>query len=214
MAEEDKKTSISFLKDLLKGQKESTKKPIPWYLIVILFFGIALMIFGTINKTDVPEDDWNHLHHSQDEVVKTGAKPEGKDSFTEKEMEERLADMLTKISGIENATVMVTFEGSEKKEYEKNSYVHQQTTKEKDQEGGSRTVEDGEIEEEMVVLQKENREEPVLYQTKNPDIRGVLVVAEGVENTQIKEWVVEAVTRVMDVAPHKVSVLPKEKGKE
>lgn len=211
MAEEDKKKNIPFLKELF-----SKEKPIPIYLIVTLLFGIALMVFGTVNKekTELPEDHWNDPYHSQDEVVKTGVLPERNDRSMEEEIEERLAEMLTNISGVENATVMITLQGSEKKEYEKNSYIHQQTTTEKDQEGGSRTIENGEIEEEIVVLQKGDREEPVLYQTKNPEVKGVLVVAEGVENAKTKEWVVEAVTRVMDVAPHKVSVLPKEKRKE
>jgi stage III sporulation protein AG len=50
---------------------------------------------------------------------------------------------------------------------------------------------------------------PVVVETKKPDIRGVLVVAKGAENIQVKKWIVEAVTRVLGVSSHRVSVVPK-----
>lgn len=49
---------------------------------------------------------------------------------------------------------------------------------------------------------------------EKPAVAGVLVVAEGVENVQVKAWVVEAVSRVLDVAPHRVSVMPKKMKEE
>ena len=34
-------------------------------------------------------------------------------------------------------------------------------------------------------------------ETKKPEIRGVLVVAKGADNIQVKKWIIEAVTRVL-----------------
>jgi stage III sporulation protein AG len=36
-----------------------------------------------------------------------------------------------------------------------------------------------------------------------------LVVAKGADNLQIKKWIVEAVTRVLNVPSYRVAVLPK-----
>ncbi|GAF16583.1 stage III sporulation protein AG [Bacillus sp. JCM 19046] len=49
---------------------------------------------------------------------------------------------------------------------------------------------------------------------EKPAVAGVLVVAEGVDNVQVRAWVVEAVSRLLDVAPHRVSVLPKKLEEE
>lgn len=42
-------------------------------------------------------------------------------------------------------------------------------------------------EEEIVMIRNGDQETPVVVQTKKPDIRGVLVVAQGVDNVQIKK---------------------------
>jgi stage III sporulation protein AG len=56
---------------------------------------------------------------------------------------------------------------------------------------------------------KGNDEHPIVLETKKPVIRGVLVVAQGAENIHVKQMILEAVTRVLDVPQHKVAVLPK-----
>ena len=53
------------------------------------------------------------------------------------------------------------------------------------------------------------KEGPIISETKKPSVRGVLVVAKGAENIQIKKWIIEAVTRSLDVPSHRVSVMPK-----
>ena len=50
---------------------------------------------------------------------------------------------------------------------------------------------------------------PVVIETKKPAIRGVLVVAKGADNIQVKKWIIEAVTRSLDVPSHRVAVMPK-----
>ncbi|BBP90642.1 hypothetical protein BsIDN1_42600 [Bacillus safensis] len=85
------------------------------------------------------------------------------------------------------------------------------TTEETDKEGGVRSVTDQTKEEEVVIIKNGNEETPVVVQTKKPEIRGVLVVAQGVDNVQIKKTIIEAVTRVLDVPSHRVAVAPKKK---
>lgn len=42
-----------------------------------------------------------------------------------------------------------------------------------------------------------------------PRVRGVLVVAKGADNIQVKAWITEAVQKVLDVPAYKISILPK-----
>lgn len=95
------------------------------------------------------------------------------------------------------------------KVYEKNKSNKNTTTEETDKEGGTRSVTDQTSEEEIVMIKNGDKETPVVVQTKKPDIRGVLVVAQGVDNVQIKQTIIEAVTRVLDVPSHRVAVAPK-----
>lgn len=83
------------------------------------------------------------------------------------------------------------------------------TTEETDKEGGKRSVTDQTSEEQIVMIRNGDQETPVVVQTKKPDIRGVLVVAQGVDNVQIKKTIIDAVTRVLDVPSYRVAVAPK-----
>ncbi|SFE31005.1 stage III sporulation protein AG [Alteribacillus iranensis] len=205
----------NFLKGLLsKKNKGSAQKTVPVYLIVILLFGIFLMIAGTIGKEkDETEKEWLRDNKNQQEIVETKATPTELEKIPDKEkaIQDRLAIMLENISGVSRVEVMVNLQGSEEKVYEKNTIFRQQTTREEEHQGGSREVEDGTKEEQIVIVRQGDQEKPILLHTKKPEARGVLVVAEGVSDLKVKEWVVEAVTRSLDVPPHKVSVLPRER---
>ncbi|MFP3489056.1 stage III sporulation protein AG, partial [Staphylococcus sp. SIMBA_130] len=54
-----------------------------------------------------------------------------------------------------------------------------------------------------------NGQGPIVVSTKKPVVRGVVVVAVGAENMEVKKMIVDAVTRLLDVKSHRVMVLPK-----
>lgn len=45
--------------------------------------------------------------------------------------------------------------------------------------------------------------------TVKPKVRGVVVVASGAGNLQVKAWILEAVQKVLAVPSYKISILPK-----
>lgn len=120
--------------------------------------------------------------------------------------ESDLTDTLNKMAGVKDVQVVVTLASSEKKVYEKNTKSQTQQTEEEDKQGGKRSVVEESTEENVVIVNKDGEEVPVVIQTETPEIKGVLIVASGVEDLKIKEKVIEAVTRVLDVPRHKVSV--------
>ena len=77
-----------------------------------------------------------------------------------------------------------------------------------EKEGAGRLV-DQLKDEQVVILRNGSSEEPVILMTKKPQVRGVLVVAKGAENAQVKAWITEAIQRVLQVQANRVSVLPK-----
>lgn len=217
MAEQDDRNlKERFKKWFDNDGKKPAKKPVPLYLIIILLFGILLMVIGTLgkqNEEEPIEEEWVQEQEQQEEAVETNSKVQKSSDIadTEKAIQNRLTEMLEKISGVSDVTAMVNLQGSEEKVYEKDTTIRQQITSEEDREGGKRELEDGTKEEQIVIVRRGEQEEPLLIHTKKPEARGVLVVAEGVEDIKVKEWVVEAVTRVMDIPAHKVSVLPRKR---
>ena len=72
-----------------------------------------------------------------------------------------------------------------------------------------RKVQDTSTDEQVVIIRNGEKEVPIIVGEIKPEIRGVLVVAKGAENIQVKKWIIEAVTRSLGVPSHRVAVMPK-----
>ncbi|SDW53448.1 stage III sporulation protein AG [Marininema mesophilum] len=124
--------------------------------------------------------------------------------------ESELSDMLANVIGVKEVTVMVNLDSSEEEVYQRDRQSQEQVTKETDTRGGNRQIRQSDQDEKVVLQRKGDGEEvPIVVKKVKPYVRGVLVVARGVENLQVKAAIIEAVQRVLDVPIHRISVLPK-----
>jgi stage III sporulation protein AG len=188
------------------------------YLIIVLAIGSAIMLGSNLFKkadSDQTQSDLPVFQNSsqQDEDVPVfGSKKSGGNktiSDYENSYETQLKDALETILGVGDVKVVVNIDATERKVLEKNKVIHSQTTEEVDREGGQRKVEDLSEDQQVVIIRSGDKEVPIVVETKKPDIRGVLVVAKGADNIQVKKWIIEAVTRALDVPSHRVAVMPK-----
>lgn len=127
----------------------------------------------------------------------------------ERHYETMLEGVLEQVPGVGNVIVMVNLDATEARVYEKNTRTSRQETVETDAQGGKRTIDDQSIEEEVVRVSGNGKEAPVVIKTLKPQVRGVVVVAEGAENATIRGWITDIVSRSLDVPPHRVAVVPK-----
>lgn len=111
----------------------------------------------------------------------------------EEELEKKLSDIISKIKGAGNTVVMITFDSSKELFFEKNL-----DESKNDSENSNET--------ELVILENENGETPVLLKAKEEKIRGVLIICEGGGNPVVKEKIMESVCALLDIPSTKVSV--------
>ncbi|MDQ0213830.1 stage III sporulation protein AG [Oikeobacillus pervagus] len=207
------KKLINHLKPPNEENKDDYKSPkkTKWLLIAGLV-GIAFMLISNMWTEKNLSTPAVKQETEQIDVETFGAKKEQKPKSIkdyETKYENQLKEALDEIVGVNDVTVIVNVEATEKKILEKNTTTQKQVTKETDKQGGEREIEDQTKEEQLVIIRKGEKESPIVLETRNPEIRGVLVVATGVDNIQVKKWVIEAVTRVLDVPSHRVAVMPK-----
>lgn len=186
------------------------------YVIVIGLIGLLLIIIGNVfssSSTEESELAQNVTQNTEEQSEETFSKDKSSSSFdvTEIEMsyEEDLKEMLNKINGVSEAEVMINLESTKVKVYEKDLITGQQSTEESDKSGGTREIEENTKETKVVLVNQGDKEIPLLIQTKKPEVRGVFVVAKGVDHATVEQSVVEATSRVLDVPTHRVSVMPK-----
>ena len=148
-------------------------------LIVLLgIIGIFLIFISEI----VPE--------REKEIVKT---PSDLPSGFELELEKRLEEAVSQISGAGKTDITITLDSSKEYFYAKNS---------------SENIDDSETEKEseLVILEGAEGEEPIVLKTDEAKIRGVLVVCEGGNDPLVCEKILEAICALLDIPSNKVSV--------
>ncbi|PAE43940.1 stage III sporulation protein AG [Neobacillus sp. YX16] len=214
---ENNKGPFSWLKNLVsKGETSDKKSGKYQYMILVLCIGAAFMIVGNVLFSDKSAPlDSKAVTTSQAETSEVEAFSLKKDSNNktisgyEEEYEKQLKNALEEMLGVDDVMVVVNIDSTDKKVLEKNTVTKSQTTEEKDNEGGERKVQDTSTDEQLVIIREGEKEVPIVVEYQKPAIRGVLVVAKGAENIQVKKWIIEAVTRALDVPSHRVAVMPK-----
>ncbi|WP_017727009.1 stage III sporulation protein AG [Halalkalibacterium ligniniphilum] len=219
---QDEQKDRQWLKKLLKKPGVEKGKFSFQYVIMLLCLGIGFMVVGSlmVEKNPMEENATPVFNENEEEVKEQpafGQKSAGEQNSMEDyeiRYENQLKESLEQIVGLSDVTVMINLAETERYVYETNTSTKQQNTNETDREGGTRKVDDLSRDEQVVIVRNGDKEEPVLIRKEKPQIRGVLVVAQGVEQAQVKAWVVEAVSRVLDVPAHRVSVMPKKMKEE
>lgn len=208
---------LSWLKKRLKLDENAEKKPGKiQYMVLVLCIGAAFMLAGNIlfkpeNTSSVIPAAANKEAETEEVEAFGMKKSAGNKTIAEYEekYENQLKQALEEMLGVNDVNVMVNIDSTDRKVFEKNSSVKSQTTEEGDREGGQRKVQETSEDEQLVIIRNGEKEVPIVVETKKPDIRGVLVVAKGADNIQVKKWIVEAVTKALGVPSHRVAVLPK-----
>jgi stage III sporulation protein AG len=205
------------LKKLLQTDaKEKKLKPIH-YIIVLLGVGIALMILTDFLKVETDQP----LGLAAGSVNTSGGGEDppaapafgssgGNDIIAEYEnlYKTQLEEILEKVVGVGEVEVMVNLDSTPELVVEKNRETRSSTTQETDKEKATRNQSDQSRNEQAIIISGK-QEQPVVLKTLKPKVRGVLVVAKGAENMQVKAWIAEAVQKALDVPLYKISILPK-----
>ncbi len=185
------------------------RTPQMWRLLLIFGAGVFMLVFT---------DSWLTPRSSPpagETAARARAQPVAPDNLTaaENELEERLARILSEMDGAGSVQVTVRLKTGTEHIYAQNVSRLDRTIQEKDQDGGNRTTTELNEQNNLVLLQavSGNQQEPVVLKEKHPEIAGVLVLADGARNPDLREKIIQAVETVLDVPSHRVMVLPKER---
>jgi stage III sporulation protein AG len=126
-------------------------------------------------------------------------------------LESKVGNLLAQIKGAGAVSVSITLERGSKQEHARNTIKETKTIQEKDNTGGIRTTTETK-ESQQVLLSKENgADRPVMVQEYKPIIKGVLVVAEGAQDSTVKASLTRAIEAGLGIPSYKITVLPQRK---
>ncbi|KKO52083.1 stage III sporulation protein AG [Paenibacillus sp. DMB20] len=185
------------------------------WLIILALLGVAIMLFNSfVNVKKL--DNENIGREPPDEAASTSATTAAENGSSEfgsieKEFEARTKVMLEQIVGVGAVDVMVTVESTEEIIVQRNVKDTQELSEENDANGGKRHVTSYTRDGEIVTYESSGEQTPIITKRIKPHVRGVLVVAKGVENEVVRSLIVDAVQRGLNVPSYKISVVPRKR---
>ncbi|NLN48438.1 MAG: hypothetical protein GX154_04990 [Clostridiales bacterium] len=126
----------------------------------------------------------------------------------EENLEKQLSYILGKIDSAGKVSVMITYKSSKELIMDKDKSKNDKITNEKDNDGGIRTINELVTNDKTVtVCEQGGNSKAVITKEINPEIKGVIVVAEGAKDVKVKRKLTDAVQTVLDIPAYRVMVL-------
>lgn len=188
-----------FFKDLMKKENK-WKLILALLLLVLLYMSISFFTSGPSNKTTMAKVDSNN-DNNQSAALKN----------YEEAQKIELKNILRQVQGIGNVEVMISFESGETKVPAMDSNTQSSTTEETDKEGGKRVTNQKTDGDKVVMSSSNGGNEPLIVKTYKPKITGVMVVAEGADDSKVKYDIAQAVSTLYGIGLDKVNVYPMKK---
>ena len=181
------------LMDILGADKKKVKADILTFVAV----GVALMLIGgSFGKKD------------EEATTKTVAaeKEEKRES-----LEDRLEYILSKVEGAGKVEVLITYKSGRELIVAQQIKEENTETKENAKDGDERNIKSGTRESIYVLTENsDGSETPLVLKEEEPEIEGVIIVAEGGNNILVKNSLINATEAALGVSTHKIQVLKME----
>ena len=183
-------------KDWVKGKEK-------WMLLLVCGLILLILSFPPGSKKDKEEEAGQLVPEakegdsdSQTAAGKISGTQEDEERRYEKEMEQRVKDILKNVDGVGEVDVMLTLKSSKEKVLHVDRDRSRSTTEEKDSAGGTRKSQTEEMKESSLTTGTSGTQEPVIEKELQPEIEGIIISARGGGSAQVKAEISEAIKRV------------------
>jgi len=123
-------------------------------------------------------------------------------------LEQKVEEILKNVSGIGKVAVMITVSNMGEEVVEKDTEAMQNHTEEEDAVGGKRVLEEKSQKYETVFTVDEGGNNvPYVVQTRMPSVTGVVVIAQGAGDRQVKQNIIDALEVLFNISEHKIKVI-------
>ena len=197
-----------FKKVMDKLQKGDRKKLIE-NTVIIAIIGIIILIasstfLGGTKKSNTPAGSSTAAAVNTSTAIARTSE--------EERLEDRVKEILEQISGAGKVDIMITFSAESEKVPAYDTKKSESKTSEKDSSGGTRDITQSDTDSSVVFEDSgSGTKSPVILKNLLPEIKGVVVVADGAAKAEVKENITKAVQVLMDIPIHKIQVIERKK---
>lgn len=173
---------------------------------LVSFLIILIITLIVINKI-LEEDKKEEVDYENQIGVELAKENISSEKIDDDDLEKRLENILSKISGVGNVSVLLTYTQTSSRIpiYNINSSIS--TVEEKDTSGVSKITETENMQKDVIT---DNDSGVVTEKIIMPIVEGAIVTAEGASDFNVKSNIISAVEAVTGVATHKIQVFEME----
>ena len=170
----------------------------------LIYFLVMLVILVIGMNTIFFKNDKEKIQTNQ---IKESSNTNSNNLENTNNIEEKLEKILSKVKGVTNVNVMVTYESDKQVVPIYNLEEKETTTKETDSSGGIRDTTQKDYTKQVIFQEKGNDSTIVVEKNLEPKIAGVIVVANYNEDKNIKKEIISAVATASNISEYRVKVL-------
>lgn len=200
---------LEWLMDKIKKvnfQKLSFSKRAAANLIIVFCLGLSLILISDFYK----DIRMNRMTEEEDFSMRTREEIETSDNNASdyiRRLEADLSSILSKIQDAGKVSVMITLKSGAEIIPAKDESISDKVTNEKDTSGGTRTINEKTTDDKIVFTAAQGgNSKPLIIKEINPEIKGVIIVAEGAKDSKVKLKISRAVQTVLDIPAYRVTV--------
>ena len=185
-------------------------------MIILILLGVLLFIISLPTKENTTKENKSVksvLTDSRSDIIEETKNTEATVTSETMEqeyityLEETLEKTLSYVEGVGKIKVMVTVSNSQKEVVEKDRVTNRSSTTETDSEGGSRNINSTEsTETTLYTVDEEGNQIPYVTQVYEPEITGVMVVAQGAGRENVNSNISEAIQALFGIEAHKIKI--------
>jgi len=174
------------------------------YFIFILAIAIIISLLGNLFQPQ-PKEKEGETEANSDAVLSESEKGASKgDGSTDRE--KRLKEVLSAIQGAGRVDVMITYKTGKEVIPAMNTVESNTETEEKDSNGGIRRVSQTDVNSQPVSLDTPDGSQPLIAREIEPEVQGVIVVAEGARDIRVRVGLQQAVQTLLGIQSNQVEV--------
>lgn len=200
---------MDFLKKATDKLQGKDRKKLIENTVVVAIIGIIILIAGS-SLLGGTKKDKTQTGSSNTAAANTAAVSSRMSE--EEKLEERMKEILSQISGAGRVDLMITFSTESEIVPAYDNKKSESKTSEKDSSGGTREITQDQADSSVVFEDNgSGGKTPVILKSLLPEIKGVVVVADGAAKAEVRERLTKAVQVLMDIPIHKVQVIERKK---
>ncbi|MGE5474126.1 MAG: hypothetical protein ACM3UU_07905 [Ignavibacteriales bacterium] len=187
----------------IPGVKQGNKKVVE-YLIIFIIIGILLILISNFFGSSDGSSSKKDIVYSP---AVQSQKAENELNF---KLEQRLAKILSEIRGVGRVSVIITYSSGPESVLAREEKNNQTNTNERDSTGGERKTIQNNIETSYVMADEQSgTKKPVVVRQMASKIQGVVIAAEGGDNSTVKADIVSAVEAATGISGYRIRVFKK-----